>query len=77
MPVVVRPLWSADLELIDDGDRVAGWPACVCGVHLQAGPVVRTAGAAGTYPVQQRRRPAPSSAVRQDLAEGERRNRGA
>jgi hypothetical protein len=27
--VVVRPLWSADLELIDDGDRVVGWPACL------------------------------------------------
>ena len=38
MPVVVRLLWSADLELVDDGDWVVGRPAYGCGVHLRAGP---------------------------------------
>jgi hypothetical protein len=31
--VVVRSLGSAISELVDDGDRPAGWGPCVCGVH--------------------------------------------
>jgi hypothetical protein len=51
-PVVLRRLWSADLELIDDG-RVAGWLACV---------VVCTSGRArGQHSRRSRNVPSPSA----------------
>jgi hypothetical protein len=31
--VVVRPLWSVDSALGDDGDRLGARDGCVCGVH--------------------------------------------
>jgi hypothetical protein len=43
--VVIRPLWSVNPELVDDGDRVAGWERRVCGVHVAG--VTRILGAAG------------------------------
>jgi hypothetical protein len=36
--VVVRPLWSVEPELVDDGDRLAGRDSCVCGGCTSGAP---------------------------------------